>query len=372
MRKYFLFAIAVMMLPATLAAQCGSSKVSDPSDLSNVVYMPQPLSCYKGDFILFAHGYVPVGAPAGAWQAQLALPDGTNLPTLINSLGFGFAAAGFSEKNGLAILDGIADTKKLATTVIPGLGIVVHKYFITGASEGGLITAKSVESDPTYSGGVAVCGPLGSFRKQIDYFDDVRVLFNYFFPGVLPGSAVTIQPDLILNWPSYETAIRDAVKSQPLATLQLINTAQIPIGLNFSNAADAIVSVLWYNVFATTDAKVTLYGNPYDNIGRYYTGSFNDFRLNLLVERDHADQPALNSLQNYETMGLLVRPLVTLHTLADPVVPFWQETLYAAKVQARGSSGELTEIPVVSYGHCNVTGPQAEVALLALLSKTGI
>ena len=33
----------------------------------------------------------------------------------------------------------------------------------------------------------------------------------------------------------------------------------------------------------------------------------------------------------YETTGSLKDPLVTLHTLADPVVPYWQEPLYAAK-----------------------------------------
>ena len=90
------------------------------------------------------------------------------------------------------------------------------------------------------------------------------------------------------------------------------------------------------------------------------------------MERDSATPAALLSLQNYETTGLLAHPLVTLHTLADPVMPFWQETLYAAKVLATGSSAELTQIPVPSYGHCNVTGPQAEAALLALLLKTGL
>ena len=58
--------------------------------------------------IFFAHGYVPVGSPAGTWEQQLALPDGTSLPGLLNSLGFGFAASGFS-KDGLAILQGIQD-----------------------------------------------------------------------------------------------------------------------------------------------------------------------------------------------------------------------------------------------------------------------
>jgi hypothetical protein len=338
--------------------------------------MPQPAGCYNGTMILFAHGYVPVGAPAGTWESQLALPDGTSLPALLNSLGFGFAASSYS-KDGLAILQGIQDTKAL-TNVIQGLSIPVSRYFVTGASEGGLVATKSVESDSTYSGGIAVCGPIGSFRKQINYFGDVRVLFDYFFPGVLttgtPGeSAINIPPALIVNWTTvYEPAVRAAVKSNFFATLQLISTAKIEIGLNFNNAADAIVDALWYNVFATSDAQATLGGNPFDNIGTVYSGSFRDAHLNAVVARFAAAPTAVSNIQKYETSGLLHDPLVTLHTVADPVVPFWQEALYNAKVQSTGSSSELVQIPALRFGHCNVNGTEAEAALVVLLLKTGL
>ena len=90
-------------------------------------------------------------------------------------------------------------TQKPGSRHVAGLGIPVRKYFVTGVSEGGLVAAKSLEDDAAFSGGVEVCGPIGSFQKQIDYFSDVRVLFDYFFPGVLitgtPGeSAINIPP----------------------------------------------------------------------------------------------------------------------------------------------------------------------------------
>jgi len=380
MRKAFA-AILLLLMPVCLAAQCTSTVAAQgvygvPQGASGpaqyVVFMP-PMSCYNGVMILFAHGYVPVGAPSNAWQSQLALPDGTSLPALLNSQGFGFAASSYS-KDGLAVLQGIQDTKAL-TNVIQGLGIPVGKYFITGASEGGLVATKSVENDSTYSGGVAVCGPIGSFRKQLNYFGDVRVLFDYFFPGVLttgtPGeSAINIPPALMINWTTvYEPAVRKAVKSNFLATLQLVLTAKIPIGLNFNNAADAIVDALWYNVFATTDAQATLGGNPFDNIGTVYRGSFRDGHLNVTVARFAAAPAAVTSIQAYETSGLLHDPLVTLHTLADPVVPFWQETLYDAKVDSTGSSSELVQIPVLRFGHCNVNAKEASAALLLMLQK---
>jgi hypothetical protein len=381
MRK-FLILIAVL-LPVARAATCtsslssgtyGTAQGASGNAVEYVVSMPEPASCYNGTMILFAHGFVPPGSSPEAWKSQFALADGTSLPALVNSLGFGFAASGYS-KEGLAILQGVQDTAAL-TTVIQGLSISVNKYFVTGASEGGLVATKLLEGSALYKGGLAVCGPLGDFQKQIDYFGDVRVLFDYFFPGVLTsagGNAVTIPPGLIANWATvYEPAVVKALNANPLATLQLLNTAGIPTGINFANAANAITGALSYNVLATTDAAATLGGNPYDNIGRVYSGSFNDTRLNAMVARFAAVSPAPANILLYDTSGLLGDPLVTLHTLSDPIVPYWQETLYASKVQAENRSSELSQIPVVSYGHCNVSSTDAEAALALLLLKADL
>lgn len=124
--------------------------------------------------------------------------------------------------------------------------------------------------------------------------------------------------------------------------------------------------------FATGDAQLTLGGNPYDNIGTIYRGSFWDARLNALVARFAAAPATSTSLPAYETSGRLYQPLVTLHTLFDPVAPFWHETLYGAKARSMGSSSELVQIPSPAFGHCNVTAAQAKAALLLMLLKAGI
>jgi hypothetical protein len=291
----------------------------------------------------------------------------------VNGAGFGFAASSFS-KQGLAILQGEQDTNALRN-VIGALPIPVTRYLAGGASEGGLIATKLVEDQPIFRGGLSVCGPVGSFRKELNYIGDARVLFDYFFPGVLTsagGSAINIPPALIIGWDSvYEPAVRNAIAHNPFATLQLISTANIAIGLNFSNAADAIVDVLKYNVFATDEAEVTLGGNPFDNIGRHYTGSFNDARLNALVARFAATPAATAALLSYETTGLLSDPVVTLNNLADPLVPYSQVLLYAAKVAAQGRSAEFAQVPSLRYGHCNLSANEAKLALGLLLLKVG-
>lgn len=41
---------------------------------------------------------------------------------------------------------------------------------------------------------------------------------------------------------------------------------------------------------------------------------------------------ALAALKKFETSGRLRRPAESLHTTGDPIIPFWQRTLYRAKV----------------------------------------
>jgi pimeloyl-ACP methyl ester carboxylesterase len=75
---------------------------------------------------------------------------------------------------------------------------------MAGASEGGIITALLVEQYPDrLDGGLGVCGPIGDFPYQIDYFGNARVLFEYFFPGLIPGDMFDPPPELGEDWPAF-------------------------------------------------------------------------------------------------------------------------------------------------------------------------
>ncbi len=63
----------------------------------------------------------------------------------------------------------------------------------------------------------------------------------------------------------------------------------------------------------------------------------------------------MTAVKHYETSGLLRRPLVTLHTTGDPVIPYWHEPRYDAKTSLTGSRAELTQFPAFRYNHCNFT-----------------
>ena len=70
----------------------------------------------------------------------------------------------------------------------------------------------------------------------------------------------------------------------------------------------------------------------------------------------------------YQTTGQLAKPLVTLHTTLDPVVPFLHQVLYGAKAAA--ASGKLTIIPVGRYGHGSFTSEEIMGAFAFLLAQS--
>jgi hypothetical protein len=369
----------VPALALVLALASAALATASPPNLPPICSVGRPeeaevLVCvppnWNGSLVVFAHGYVAHtgGPPVIPWD-QLDLPDGTSLPGIVTGLGFAFATTSYSE-DGLAIVPGVQDVEDLVKSFTDSHPETDHVY-LTGASEGGLVTTLAVEHAPeVFSGGLATCGPIGDFRRQIDYLGDFRVLFDYFFPHLIPGDAIDPPEITQEQWDEqYVPALTAAFVAHPVRLDKLLRVARAPFDPNEPpTKIETALGILWYNVFATRDARAKLGGNPYDNSRRLYLGSGNDFWLNLLVDRFHADPAALVAIEHgYQTSGRLADPLVTLHTTADPIVPYGHEPLYTFKALRSGL--RHTNLPVFRYGHCSFRAEEALVALGLLVLK---
>ena len=174
--------LAVILVAATLRPSIGSGQTLPPPGCAvgvlphgaeSLICMP-PL--WNGGLIVYAHGYVKPSDPIGFYHLTTA--DGTFVPQFAMSLGYAFATTSY-RKNGLAILEGVDDMRELVAAASAATPQPPTKTYVVGVSEGGLVTALLAERSSTlFNGALSMCGPIGSFQGQLNYFGDFRVLFR--------------------------------------------------------------------------------------------------------------------------------------------------------------------------------------------------
>jgi hypothetical protein len=276
-------------------------------------------------------------------------------------------------------LQGKADVVDLASIFAAKKG-KPQKVYLIGASEGGLITALDVEQRPdVFSAGVAACGPIGDFPLQINYFGDARATFEYFFPGLIPGNPFHPDPTLAAIWPDYyEHSVRpflfDPANRHRLD--QWVNVAKLPFDANdyLNTVQQSVHDALLYAVVDLNEGATTLGGFPFENRLKWYSGSDNDFLLNIFVPRVAASPAAITEMKTfYNTTGVLPRPLISLHTIRDQQVPYVHEQIYDFKTLLSGSLfTRHLEFPIDRYGHCNFTQDEALFSFAVMLFYDGL
>ena len=365
------------------ACQEGSLPSHDPKYPADQLIITCIPPNWNGQLVLYAHGYVPP-------QFALALPvdeltvDGTFVPNVLLAQGFAFATTSF-HKNGVAIEQGGEDLNKLLqyfkSLVPPGS---LGKVYLVGGSEGGLIALRLFERfQGKYDGAVALCAPVGGSADFIKYAYDFRVVFDYFFPTVFtfppnqageqPFGAIDVPQAAFQFWESvYVPRIIAALSGNPLATAQLFSVTKAAIDPSDpTSVVETAVPLLSYGIFGANDLVATSGGVPYDNRSTTYVGSADDAGLNAGVERIQSDGRARAYAKRfYEPIGNLHDPLVTLHNVLDPLVPFQQEIEYQGLVTKK-KSAFLTVLPVARYGHCDFTAGEVIDAFSLMIQQAG-
>jgi pimeloyl-ACP methyl ester carboxylesterase len=309
----------------------------------------------------------------------------------------GYATTSYRD-NGLVVQDAISSIQQLV--------VVVNDFFknntdymppdlllLAGPSEGGMVTVMTIEKYPQlFDGAISICGPIGSFYDQLQYNGDFHVLFNYFFGNELAAYGIAnfetpidlgnpqdgVDPLIMSAWKNsvpfnLQGIIVGLMTAYPEKVVQLLNCANVPVDMKNPVAmGTAVLELLRFNIMLTNDVIERMKGVPYNNMGKWYEGSYDDELLNETVQRimDPSFQRARNFVRQYETSGRIHVPLVTIHTTGDHVTPFFHQEGYGSKI-FNLSSDLLYQIDVVNYGHCTIDVSHIEEALLFIGSKIG-
>jgi pimeloyl-ACP methyl ester carboxylesterase len=363
-------------LSPLVTAECpgGTTTASGALPGSGALYLICVPPAWNGTLVVYAHGFVNPFDPVAI---QDDVVGGAKVSQIVTGLGVAFATTSYRD-NGLIVFEAEQDLLRLVQTFDRLFGPPPGPTLAVGVSEGAQTSVLAAERNPQlFDGVLAACGAIGDFATQINHFDDFRVLFDFFFPGVIPGSIIAVPDAVIQAWllplgapGSLRTLVLASLAANPAATAQLFAAAGLVLPPTPDLIGATVLQLLNYNILETGDAQQQLIGQSFDNIDRIYPPPVD----NSAVPRFEADQSALSQMKaKFDTDGKLSVPVVTIHNLFDPVVPYIQEALYAAKVQQAGASAFLTQIPGQQLaspgGHCVFTLAEVQGAFALLVSQ---
>ena len=328
---------------------------------------------WNGDLVLYAHGYTAPIFPVGLPPGEEVLVEG--LRTIALQTGFAFAYSSYSQ-TGLGLRDAAQRTDQLANVFASRVG-EPGRTFLIGASFGGLAALKLVEAHPErFAGLLTLCGMLGGVRAEIDYVSHVRVLFDYFYPGVLPGNLYELPADFDLLQ-DIVGPVSAAIQANPQPAILMTQITQTPIPFSSGpELGQSIIQALVLQAIELQDLLDRTHGQGFfDNTQTVYTGNLPPellADLNAHVAR-YSDGPAAAHFlaKYYEPTGDLRVPLVSLHTSLDPVVPIFHEATYRSLVEGKGQGANLHQTTPERYGHLMFTPEEIVGAFGQMISMAG-
>ncbi len=305
--------------------------------------VPRP---WNGTLVVYYHGYAlqPV-------RYALAQPQPWLQPILAR--GDAVIQSAYAD-TGWALRSALADTARLRAYFIASRGRP-KRSLVLGASMGGALTALTIESDPgNYQGALVLCGALAPSWELTQRAFIMRAAFDYYFPGIF--GALDPVPAAYRPTPQIERRIAAAFAAHPHRFADL--RALWGVG----NARD-LPAVIAFATALIQRAQQQAGGDPFGNTEYVYTGTRDDAALNAGVRRYRADPAAAAFLMRYYTpSGRLLRPMLELHDLGDPLVPASSVFAYAERVQRAGHARNFVMQYVPAAGHCVFTGAQVGAA----------
>ncbi len=325
----------------TLAALGMAAPKTELGMINGAAYRIDIPDNWNGGLVVYCHGY----------NASPVKYNDQKLPPILQPFldqGYALAQSGYAG-GGWAVEEAVVDTESLRRYFVEKFG-KPKETFITGHSMGGFLTMMLMERYPTqYDAALPMCGPLAPadlFMTRGAF--DSYVLFNYYFPGVLPKPN-EIPKDFADNRELVEK-IQKALDAAPekAASLRHFRDSNLKSNRDLAGTTGFIAYMI-------KELDERSGGNPFDNRNEIYNGTLDDVKTNAEIARYAADPQALAYLRNFYTpTGHILHPMLAIHTSYDPLVPVWIPNNYQTTLQNAGAESLFVQQYVNHDGHCAI------------------
>ena len=385
------FFLLAFSLQFANAAAKPAEQIDLAGDLFGAPYRIRVPENWNGTLLIYAHGYRDRADHPGEVDNRAAevAPSAALEPVFLAQ---GYALAGSAYRNnGWAVEEGIEDIKNLATFFNSTVGKPQYTI-LWGFSMGSVITFESMEQYASlYDGALAGCAVGAGSSRSWDSSGDLALAYDKLFG--MPSSWGT--PGNVRDDLDFETEV------QPKLTAEVSNPANFPkfefIRLVTGTPGRGIMPPappnfypgwVFTDMFFTTEARAELErrarGPVVRNIDHNYdlTDTEKAYLVSLGVPATVIEGwlaslnleriifPPFYSRfylsRNADYNGDIKAPVLTLHTLYDPLVTVTQEREYLDTVKKAGRTNFLYQTYTNGNGHCNFTGEQLVASVTAI------
>ena len=337
---------------------------------------------YNGRLVLWDHGYtLTPPTPLGAGDLGVGL--------LALSQGFAAAASSFRPDaagfSGWQVRDGAEDVESLRQRFVQLVGRP-QKTYIVGASEGGLITAETIERFArdeegrlNYDGALPLCGPVAGGDANWCGGFDLRTVYQYYCQNLPLASEM--QYPLYFGLSPINTLSAADVAARVNACTGVLQPAATRTPQQARNLANILGVEKIPESFLITDMEFATFGlqeltlvrtnglSPVTNLGVAYKGSNDDAALNAGVFRAGFNPDAIAWVNSaYNPTGDIEIPTITMHTIGDGLVIVENEHEYREEFIEEGDRGKLFQLYTNAGGHCEFSNSELAAVFEALVN----
>jgi hypothetical protein len=387
--------LLVLALALPFSAGASQPKVVGPVDFSGELhgapYRIRVPAVWNGTLLVFAHGYRDKADHPGEIDNRNAdvAPSAALEPTLLAA---GYALAGSAYRdNGWAVEDGIHDTKDLTVLFRSLVGQPEHTI-LWSVSLGSIIGLESMERfGGIYDGALCMCAPGAGSTRIWDGGLGLYLAYDTVF-GTLPswGTVGEVRNDLDFETEVFPKLLAEVSSPANFPKFEFVRLAGGVPGRGITPPPPPAFYPGWLftDMAFLTEFRAELQrraGGPYvQNTNHNYNlsgaeraylnglgvpNSVIDAWLNQMNARTNIVAPPAprNYVEHFATFnGKIKSPVLTMHTVIDPLVVVANESAYGETVAAAGRADQLVQTYTNGNGHCAFTGPQILTALSAI------
>ena len=375
-----LAALAMIVAGTTPAMADRADGAQDlEGELGGAAYEIRVPDDWNGTLVVYAHGFRDkADGPGEVDDTSASAFRNDTFEEVMLAAGYAIAGSAYRD-NGWAVQEGIADTKRLVTHFKGEIGNP-DTTILVGVSMGSVVTFESIERFPgIYDGAIPACA-VGAGAPRA--FDGALAVMNaydavYGWPESW-GTTADVRDDL-----DFDTEVIPVLFGQLTAPDGPAKFEFIRLAAGVPQGPEWPFSPMYFATEGRAELERRAGGPVAQNLDHTYELSAGDraYLAAIGIDGDTADawlaamdanradapNPSRHYLEKYaEYTGKIHRPVLTLHTAVDALVPPAHISAYAETVADAGRSEWLASAFTDGIGHCNFTPAQLLTAVDAM------